>query len=303
MQYYSSGTFERIDVTLTNWKDFENKHITVLIAYLEYNKINANNEILNCINPKYKTIIINYLNLEDHLEKSRYTMDLKSQNIIVGDDLFTISQNVATNSVVNSTGKYLFIGDSITYQQYFKFWKNYSNSATCAVGAGQGTSILKYLQSNCTLENKDICGINPNTGNPICLGSNKNFTKFSDYDTAVILFGVNDLASGYSSTVVINRYNDIINFLRSNGINNIVVLTTLPTLNTSTNKPYWQSNIGSRLNETNAALKTIQNITVLDSFTLFYNGSTGNPKYYGDSVHPNATGQQILSQLLNNNLN
>ena len=91
----------------------------------------------------------------------------------------------------------------------------------------------------------------------------------------------------------------IISFLKSQGINNIVVLTTLPTAKTERN--YAQSKIGDAMLKYNTALKQRTDIQVIDSYSLFYDSAKGIGKaeYYYDGIHLNAKGKEVLKDFLN----
>lgn len=108
--------------------------------------------------------------------------------------------------------------------------------AICGVGAGRGSTILKYLESYCKMDIKTICAP--------CVSNNDFFSgNFSDYNSAVIQFGVNDIASDIlagktsqkSAEEVVKKFNEIIAFLKNKGINNITILTVMPTSKTSGN--------------------------------------------------------------------
>lgn len=185
----------------------------------------------------------------------------------------------------------MFIGDSITAGKYFQYSKIYPNNySVCAVGAGEGTQILTYLESNCN-----------HKFNTPYVGDNTNFLgSFSNYKTAVIQFGVNDLAGNKSSEEIINRYNKIISFLKNKGINNIIILTILPTTNNTGNNLYKYENIKDRLDIVNNYLRNLQNVIIIDSYESLSLNNEGNTNYFSDGIHPNNNGKKVLSNLLDN---
>jgi hypothetical protein len=278
-------TGNNVQKSLTSWNNFENTKISEITNYLSYflknKKINLDNELFTCINSKYKPTIIKYLN-----QSTIDLVELEKETLVVGADLF---QQTSSN-LNNPTGKYLFIGDSITVANWYKY-SSLTGSARCAVGGGQATHILKYLESNCTLDSFIVCDNQKG-----CNAQKYNFTNFSDYETAVIHLGVNDLGiTAVTPEILENRIQNIINFLNKQGIKKIILLTTIPTTTlTKNNEKMKASNAWIK------GLNGINGITVVDASAAFYNNGVVNTNYFpaNDGVHPNDAGKTAMSEAL-----
>ncbi len=216
----------------------------------------------------------------------------------------TGSSNAQANTTQPATGKIkiegpvLFVGDSITVGKYYNYWNDVAGkNAQCGVVSGRGKHILKYLESNCTLADKDICG--EKNGKPICDGSNKDFSgKFEDYKTVVVLAGINNLASGDTADITKQELTQIYNFFDKKEID-VLALTVMPLC---TDK--FANNTDSlqdKIKAINIWIKTKPNkiVGAVDAYSAFLAGNTGDKKYYtSDCIHLNPDGKQLASSLL-----
>lgn len=195
-------------------------------------------------------------------------------------------------------GPVLFVGDSITVGKYYNYWKNVAGkNAQCGVVSGRAKHILKYLESNCSLTDAEICG--EKNGKAICDGSNSEFSgKFEDYETVVVLAGINNIASGDAADTTKKELQQIYDFFGKKSID-VLALTVMPICTSS-----FASNTNSqqdKLKAINAWIKTKPTsvVSVVDTYDYFLSGNIGNKKYYAsDCIHLNAEGKQLASSLL-----
>lgn len=156
---------------------------------------------------------------------------------------------------------------------------------------------MKYLESNCTLADKDICG--EKNGKAICDGSNNDFSgKFEDYKTVVILAGINNLASGDTADTTKQELTQIYNFFDKKDID-VIALSVMPLCTDKFAKN--TDSLQDKIKAINAWIKTKPNNIAgfVDTYTPLLAGSTGDKKYFNsDCIHLNPEGKQLASSLL-----
>jgi len=181
---------------------------------------------------------------------------------------------------IQSLGKIVFIGDSITAGVGVKDRPNYRYSTVT-------TRLLKekhpdVVEINLAQSGRALCQQRPDYAESILK---------REPDAVVIQWGVNDQYWGFSVAEFVAKYDQLVQTLRKAKPNMPIVLTTLVA------DFRWEENLDLWIGQANIAIQEIA-ARYKCRVAYIHRGINHDRQYYADTIHPNNAGAEVMAKAI-----